>query len=291
MAQAAMASLFAPAAITELRARPQFAAAMRAAAAGFVRQHQGDSLLNLLVSDRGRNFAAGMALHLHFASEEGGPALTPAALKAVVQREGVCSPGRATAVVALMQWGGYLVAETHGGRVRRLVPTERLLALHRDRWALQLESLAPMFPRAAEVRRRLTEPKVLRAFAGAQAALFLAGFRAADFAPEVALFAERNAGMVILFSLLLAEPGAGEPPLSLKALARRFRVSRPHVTRLFQEAARAGLFTSADPAAGAALLSPALRDGLERLFAVLFLLNAHCAEQALAGADPSSAAA
>lgn len=276
------ASGYSAEAIEAVRRHPAFEAAMRASARGFVEHYFGNRLVNLLASDRGRTFAAGMALHLHYAG--GGRGFTAADLKALCVREQICSAGRAAALIALMQWGGHLVAETVDGKVRRLVPTERLLALHRDRWRIQLSSGALVLPEMVEALGRLSDPAFMKAYGLAQSAQFLAGWRAAAYAPEIVPFAERNAGAVVLFSLLLADLDQNAPPPSATGLAKRFHVSRMHVTRLLRETADLGLLLSADPAAARPLLSPELRAGAERLFAVLFLFNASAARAALEAA-------
>lgn len=60
-----------------------------------------------------------------------------------------------------------------------------------------------------------------------------------------------------------------------------------------QAAEGLGLFAAAEPAVGAAIIAPALRETIERWFAVVFLMNGECARRALEEATraPSADAA
>src|SRR5690242_17648468 len=95
--------------LDRLMALPGFADGARASAAAMTELYRGSSLLNAVVNDRGRFVIASMALYLHFLGErDPSVRLTAGRLKAAAVGQGVCSPGRAAAVIALMRWGGYL---------------------------------------------------------------------------------------------------------------------------------------------------------------------------------------
>ncbi len=135
------------------------------------------------------------------------------------------------------------------------------------------------------------------AFALALGWRFIAGLRVLDNAPELGPFAERNAGVMILFSLALAGaeddtfPPTRPVPLSINALAHRFSVSRKHVLTLLNDAEQEGLLLRGGAANGEITLLPRGRDALENMLATMFLYLAQSADEALhAGAASPSAA-
>ena len=99
--------------------------------------------------------------------------------------------------------------------------------------------------------------------------------------------AERNAAIMMLFSLALAGPEHGPfpphapVPLSINALATRFSVSRKHVLTLLRDGETQGLLTRGGAVNNEVTLLPRGRDALEVLFATMFLYLAQCAEEAL----------
>jgi hypothetical protein len=117
---------------------------------------------------------------------------------------------------------------------------------------------------------------------------YRSGIRALALTPELAPFAEHNAGLMILSSLALAgQPDDTMPPtrpvhLSISELARRFSVSRAHVLRLLRAAAAQGLIERSTDAGEAVTLTPPLARALTHGVAVLFLFFARCARAALA---------
>jgi hypothetical protein len=89
---------------------------------------------------------------------------------------------------------------------------------------------------------------------------------------------ERNAGLLVLFTLYLADAGELPPGVvTVAGLARRFHVSRPHVTLMLRAAEAEGLVRRRGDAVG---LEPALHGGLDRFFCAAFRLNADCAAAA-----------
>lgn len=258
-----------------VRDHPRFAEAVRACAEQAVALYDANRLLNVVVSDRGRFLLALMALHLHRSTPEG---LTPRALRAACAAYGICSPGRVSAMLALMQWGGYLTP----GAGQRLTPTEKFMALHRERWRSQLSAAGLVVPEAAEAARRLDEPEMLGRFASAQAQLFFSGFRPLDFAPAIRFSAERVAGLLMLVDLVLKhwQVDEGEPvDLSVSDLSRRFSVSRPHVNGVLREAQERGLLRREGEQA---YILPPLSEGVTRLFGGGVAGNGLCAARALA---------
>ncbi|MBR0715078.1 hypothetical protein [Bradyrhizobium liaoningense] len=273
-------------AVAALRRHPQFSRAMRSSAEGAVAIYRTNRLLNLLLSDRARALFTHVALYLHFGGAESG--LTVGAMKDLCVELRLCSRGRCEALLALMRAGGLLMAAPNPDRRKRLLaPTEKLLALHRARWARQFEAMRGIFLEAADYLVALGDPAFVRAFATALGRRFVAGLRVLDNAPELEPFAERNAGVVILFSLALsgsegeAFPPAGPVQLSINALATNFSVSRKHVLSLLRDAEQTGLLLRSGAANNEVTLLPRGRDALEQMLATMFLYLAHCAKEAL----------
>ena len=106
-------------------------------------------------------------------------------------------------------------------------------------------------------------------------------------APDLLLFAERSAGMMILFSLLLAHESEGSfPPtrpvsISITGLARRFGVSRAHVLRLLRDAEHAGFLRRVGAGKDSIELQPKLTQAALDMFATMFLYLANCARTAM----------
>ena len=287
-----------PASIAAVRSHQHFPAALYAAAAGFTRLFEGNRLLNAVVTDRGRVVIANMSLYIHFfgTPDDPAPGLTPVRMKKVCAALQICSPGRAEAMLLIMQLFGYLESARDAGRARLLVPTEKLIASHRERWHMMFDAVAPILPDAAAARDNLRRPDFIRAFVGQLGARFFSGTRVIDHAPELGLFAERNGGVMIMFALLLAgDSDDGFPPrkpisVSISDLSRRFGVSRAHVRKLLRDAADEGYLARVGEAEGRFLLQPQFKDAVENFLATTFLYLVDCAGAAMAD-SPSVRAA
>lgn len=280
----------APEAVAALRAQPGFAAAMRASAAGLVSMYQGGHLLNWLMDDRGRLMFGYLALYLHASRDprDASSGLTPTRMKAMCVEFGFCSPGRAGAMLSLMRFGGYLTPDLQvvDRRQRRLLATPKLYALLRARWRLHMEAVAPLLPDGAALLATLDDPAFESALIVAMMERFRAGFRIMHAAPSLGLFGERNAGILILLSLIIAgeeddtTPPQRPVPISIAALARRFSVSRPHVLKLIRDAADEGFLERIDADSGRVVLKPRLAEVTQTLFATMYLFFTDCARQA-----------
>ena len=286
-------NLASPQAIAALRANPRFAEAMRASAAGIVAMHdgKGSHLLNWLMDDRGRLLFGYCALYLHFGRDPADPSsgLTPTRMQELCAAQDICSRGRAGAMLSLMRFAGYLAADASVAdrRQRPLLATPKLIALIVQRLRLHFTAMAPLLADGDALSRALDDPACFRRMVIAMAGRFLAGFRFLTHAPGLGLFAERNAGMLILASLLIAgESGDGMPPrgavpISISALARRFSVSRPHVLKLIRDAEAEGYLGRIGAGGDRVVLQPRLAEAAQNFFAIMFLFFADCARQAL----------
>ncbi len=277
-----------PAEITRFRQHPGFPAAMRIAAQNAVALYRNDRLLSSILSERARALFTHVALYLHFtAGEAGSPGLTVGAMKDMCVELKICSRGRCEAMLALMRAGGlFAVAPDVDRRRRLLVPTEKLLALHRERWAPQFDALSEIIPEAKSYRAALANLVFIRTLVVEFAWRFISGWRVLEQVPELEMFADRNAGMVILFSLALAGPAGsrfppdGPQPLSINALATKFSVSRKHVLTMLRDAEAQGLLARCGAANDEIAFLPRGREALETFLANVFLYQAACAREA-----------
>ena len=278
-----------PDAVTALRRHPGFSHAIRSSAASAVALYQSSRPLNALLNDRARALFGHVALYLHHHGvEPGEPGLTVGAMKELCVQLDLCSRGRCEAMLALMRATGLLApAPDLDRRKRLLVPTEKLISLHQVRWDAHFAAMRGLLPKAADYSDALADPDFVRAFVVALGRRFVAGLRVLDSAPELGSLAERNAGIVILFSLVLGGDDNGpfpprEPvPLSINALAKRFSVSRKHVLTLLRDAERQGLLLRCGPADSEIVLLSPVRDAIEAMLATMFLYLAQCGDEAM----------
>ncbi len=278
-----------PDSVAELLRQPRFPEAMRAVLAGNARLYKGNRILNYLGSDRGRLVISILAFYLHVTRRPEDPAsgLTAQRLKSLCVEQDVCSPGRARAMLSLLRLFGYVIPVTGSDRrFKRLEPTELLAASLRQRWHVVFDAMALVLPVGNAARAALDDADFVAALVRRVVDRYRTGLRALWFAPELTPFAERNAGLVILFSLAVA--GAADdtmPPtrpvhISISELARRFSVSRAHVLRLLRAAEAEGLIERGTNAPESVTLLPPLSRALQRCVAVMFLFFAHCARGA-----------
>lgn len=264
-----------------LKRHPGFAAAMTTSAASLVELYSGNRLLNRVLNDRGRTLFGFFALYLHALPDAAGGGLTVGHMAALAAETGVCSRGRAKAMLALMRWGGYLAPaeETGDRRAKPLVPTARMLTLHRQRWMAQYRTIATLDPEMSAVEALLEAPWFFNALAIALGDSFRSGYRVLDYAPRLAGLADRDSGLMVLLSLLAAE-AAGRPSPSIADLARRFHVSRAHVLQLLKDAQLEGL-VERDDGGGGGRLTPSGHAALGEFFAATFALLCCAAKAAM----------
>jgi hypothetical protein len=209
-------------------------------------------------------------------------------MKEFCVRTGLCSRGRCEAMLAVMRTGGMLAAAPSLDRRRRLlVPTKKLLELHLMRWSVHFKAMSAAIPQAMAYRTALDDPRFIKLFVRELGRRFIAGRRVLDAAPDLERISERNAGMMVLYSLALdgcdddAFPPLRPVPLSINGLAIRFSVSRKHVLMLLRDAETLELLVRGGPANNEITFLARGRQGLEMMFASLFLHMAECAEVAL----------
>jgi hypothetical protein len=201
-------------------------------------------------------------------------------LKALCAEQKVCSKGRALAAMALMRNAGDLIPATCqvNQRLRLLVPTEKLINACRQYWEAIFRGVAVVIPRRSDAIAALECEDVLAAFLRIFGGYFCAGMRM--FKPGTGLtpFAQRNAALAILLSLLVASeqrPRAGSAAvvrIAIAELGRRFAVSRPQVVRVLDNAADASLIERSGPDGLDIMVLPRLWSVTEDFYVTAFLL-------------------
>jgi hypothetical protein len=280
-----------------LRADPKFEAAVASSMRGSIDLYQGGGLSNWILSDRARAAFGHALLYLHATARPDDPrsGLTAARVKELSVETGLCSAGRASAMLALMRVAGYVAQapSAEDRRVRRLVPTEKLLGVQRARLRRQFEVIAIMLPQARDVLPLFGREDFERALGRAIGLQFVSGFRILSAAPDLTPFAERSAGMIVLFSLLLAAETGGsfvtDKPvaISIAALSRRLRVSRTQILRLLRAAEESALLARAGSNYETIVLLPKLKHDLLNMLAAMFLFLAGAAAEAMAATEPA----
>ncbi len=267
--------------LARVRAHPGFPDAMAKATRHLVAAYDGNRLLNRLLNDRERSVFALMALYLHITPDSTGAGLTAGRIIALCRETGLCSRGRAKAMLVLMRWAGF-VADSRGlpdladRRQRPLVLTPQFLEMHTARLRHHFESIASIDPVCAAAASRLDDPTFRAALIRSFLARFRRGERLLDNAPALQLFAARDGGTMIAFQLLLSgAPGDTFPPqdwlaIPVAELGRRFHVSRAHVLKLLRDSEAAGLIERASTPPGGVRLLPPLREALCNFFAAVF---------------------
>lgn len=265
-----------------LKADPAFPAAVRRTAGMLFDLHQGNRVLNLIVNDRGRFFVSLFVLDLHFRRQDEGLGLTPGRLKDMCRDQEVCSATRMTALLALMKLGGYVEPAPHreDRRHRELIPTEKLIVHQRLRWRCHFSAAAPLLADASRALEMLDRPVFVQGLVRLISAHYCAGFRFTDHVPTLRLFAERNGGLFVLFSLLAADRADGldrdtAVRVSISGLARSIGSSRAHVLKLLKDAESEGLLKRSR--IGTVNIEPPLLQELHEFFALNYLMLTHFA--------------
>jgi len=278
-------------AVARLRAHPRFADAARMMMRNIIDIYQGNRILNQVMNDRGRVVFGALALYLHFSRDpdEAANGLTAARMKALCAETGLCSTGRAAAMLLLMRYAGYLATAPgeNGARAQWLIPTERMFESQQQRMSCHLRAMSLLMSEGNDGLSHLHSRNFVGAMALQFGHAFRAGFRILDSSPALYPLAERNAGMMILFSLFQAsdaQAGMTSPrpaSISIAALARRFGVSRPHVLKFLRDAEALGFVTRGGPNGEQILVRPALAEAILDFVATVFLFVGQCVRNAL----------
>lgn len=270
---------------SDIRAHEAFTPIMQAAAKGIVAQYEQHWMINRILNDRGRFLIAFAILHLHFEGIRSGAAdtLTSTTLKTLCAGQSICSPGRATALLATMRLAGLVrTVRTSDGRRRALAPTPEFIALHRARLKRVFAIAGPLMTPAQAERsaRGLESDLFVCAIVSAFMEVFLSGFRVFPAGAQLESLSDRDGGMLIICTLIQLPQGSASTALSVSELARRFCLSRSHVASILREAEEKNLL-SRDLTANVIQPLPKLYEAAADFFATIFALHNICTTRAL----------
>jgi hypothetical protein len=270
------------AALAQVRAKPGFRQACEAAAAKSVALTAGlDHGFQWIIKDIGRAAICVTAAVLHYADE-----LTMQNLTAATLAHRVSSPGRVSQLVRRCQAIGQFAVDDGPGiwTRRRAQLGPAVLSMLRGRGLCDMAAALTLAP---ELGAALA---IFETEEGAASALvhlaMVCGERRDlfDFTAKRPLnfFMEREAGMSILFDLLVSQPPdrqrlLQEATLSRYALSRRYGVSRAHINKLLADSGHT------EAIGDRVIFSETLSEALEAHYALVFAHNHGCARALLSG--------
>jgi hypothetical protein len=264
-----------------MMAQPGFADACRMAFKLSVARHGRNKLLTRVTVDISRLIYGYLVIYLE---ARGGITLT--AIQELCHEIGLASAGRAQAILFHLRATGYVRPDPANTdrRSRRYLPSAEMKENLREVMADELRAFSLIEPQAGVAADRLVEPDFFRAFMIRLGEGFAAGLKNRP-ARVISHFAERNAGLIILWDILLsAQEGDSYPPrgllkMSVTELAQKYDVSRSHVFRLLRDAEILGLLKrNADEQTGA--IEDVLADDVAEFQVTTFLGLAVCCHHA-----------
>jgi hypothetical protein len=260
-----------------LRRRPEYPDAARRLAANMLADAAEDPALGGLLRDAGRTVAALSAVCLGASS-----GLTLAGLKGFIAGFGLVSAGRAQALLNLMRHLRYVRPDGGSACPPTYSLTPAFLASYARHEVSLLDAVSVVEPAARQLVWGLEAPGVLQTLALEQGRTFIAGSgEMHDFEAWYRIFMHRLAGIQVLHALVARAdsfPPAGPIAASATELARRFQVSRVHVTRMLRDGAEHG-FLVYEP--GTVRFTQAGLEALDWLYASRLAIHLACAARTL----------
>lgn len=225
---------------------PNFRLAVQGYTEQLLAQRRGERLLNKLLAQREREMLGFMILAEHYATRDGKPPLTMTRLTT----SGFGSPRRIAGFVQLLRLAGFVHISTDqvDARCRLVMPSQRLIALHRD-WTLaalrQLDCFLPQ-PMLERALHHFPDFHAVACCLGAEEILQGKAFTLGHH-PLVDFLTPYRGGHLIAASLVHVAYAGGRRTnpveLSYGRLARRLGVSRSHILNVFNAAEASGLLT------------------------------------------------
>ena len=270
MVASALQSLFAPAALAELRAHPGFEAAVDDLAKASLQVFaEADETGRWMFRDLGRSSLYLAAVILDSTAD----GLTAAALAAFARGGQTASRGRVMDFIHRAQEADELAVTPGSGpwTRRRLILKAPFIDRFRRGNRVYVEAVSGLAPDIAHLPTRLDDDVFFRKFAvsvglASQAAASAGGLTAGE-----RVFLDRDRGGSILFRLMTSQPRPRarllqEALLSRSRLSREFGVSRVHINRLLSDAEALGLLSC--PAPDRVVFSERLSDDVGRMMTV-----------------------
>jgi hypothetical protein len=261
----------------EILAHPRFATARRAYVEAVLKLYEGDTFLTRLVLEAARTIIFAILISLDAQYDESDRATWPtiSLLKQRMTQFGLASPRRIEDLVARLIHTGFLESKPaeRDGRVRLLVPAAKMLEADQGWLAAHYLPLDLVYPNPGYAAPMSND----RSFQRAQRLLAIQflGHGAQIMAgnPAMLMFLTRDAGVTILMKLMQiavrdqdnAQTGPSE--LSHEAIGALFGVSRTHVRKILQDAAKQGLLTLSGRGHRCFEITPAMWQAFDRFVA------------------------
>lgn len=251
---------------------PRFAEARSAFVGAVLALHEGDQFRSRLLVEAMRQVTFNLIVSLHLRHDVSDRTTwpTPRRLKDEIKPFGLASDRRVDALVSRLVQLGYVESRPsdEDGRVRLLVPTDKMMSLDREWLYYHHVPLHTLFPDSfAEPMAR--DP----AFQRAQRLVAL-GFSAEGAAimirhPAVMRFMGRDSGILVLIKLIQMQTSAGkrESGISYTDIGARFGISRTHVRALLEDAAEHGDVSLSGRAGRLVELQPSILQAFDRFLA------------------------
>jgi hypothetical protein len=278
-----------------IKTHPAFPMALQGALKGVVQTYASYTDANILLNDRGKYLISVFCLALHATHDPGDPrsGLTAERLRRLCEDTGLCSRGRALAIISLLRHKGHLVTApaTGDGRVKRMLPTPTMMALHRARMMRQFASAARILPDLASILQDLDSDAAVLASALSHMDLFSAGWRIMEYAPGIARLAENSATFLLMGHLMQEALGTGPIEAlprqltvrtNISALAKITGVSRKHILKMLTLAEELGLVHRVAKGGSRLELNEQMISETENFFASSFLQHAVIARMTVA---------
>ena len=276
-----------------LARRPRFREAVeRNAALILADKDRLSPALKWLTNDLGRASTLNRIHQLHALEDR----VTVGDLLARARMRNTASDNRILQILRRAEAAGLIAIEDRTGSwaARGLTLRPPMFDLFRDRARAEIDSASLVAPAIRPAMASLQDDGFLTRF--------MAGFDTFDRMapalrgppnPGVRLFLMHDAGLVMLYDLLLRQAPRrprllDAAPFSRARLAARFGVSRTHVRRVFAEAAEAGVVSL--PSQNRIAFAPGLSEEAERHFAFTFHVIAAAALGAMEAAGEAAAA-
>ncbi|HEY4114383.1 MAG TPA: hypothetical protein VGM17_10025 [Rhizomicrobium sp.] len=263
--------------------RAGFAEACNREIAATIEDYRRTPLVNRIFSDRGQHVMGMLAQYLHHVPLHGeqDAGLTVGRFRTLCGQVGIASPGRATAMLNLMRFAGYLrrVPSSSDRRRAFLEPTERLLSYRTQRWRHHFEAAAMIAPEAGLALQLWDRQWFRTALLCAFVETYLQGFRFVHHAPELTNVSESLSGFMILLQIKLVSEhlhAAGHSDLTISSLASDCCASRTHVRNVLAQAAADELIKARASSRDRIAARPILQEALHRFYAAAFALTVRC---------------
>jgi DNA-binding MarR family transcriptional regulator len=233
--------------------------------------HEGDRFSSRLLVEAMRQVTFNLIVSLHLRHEVTDRTTwpTPRRLKDELSTFGLASERRIDALVARLIQLGYVESHPseHDRRVRILSPTAKMMSLDREWLVYNYVPLQVMFPDPGYPEPMARDPAFQRAQRLVALDFSAEGAKLMASNPAVMRFLNRDAGILVLIKLVqMSIPGSAKD-LSYADIGARFGISRTHVRRLLEDAARHGDVGLSGRGGYLVELKPSILDAFDRFVA------------------------